>query len=55
MDVEQLPKTGLAQPQIERLIQLKERYTAHEVSELTLAAKYLEFVKFLVESDRLHS
>jgi hypothetical protein len=54
MDVEQLPQTGLEQPQIERLIRLKERYDAHEVSELTIAAKYMEFVKFLVETDRLY-
>jgi hypothetical protein len=54
MDVQQLPETGLEEPQIMRLVRLKERYDAHEVSELTIAAKYLEFVKFLVETDRLH-
>jgi len=55
MDVEELRAAGLPEAQIDRLLRLRERYLAHEVSELTIAAKYLEFVKFLVESNRLHA
>ena len=54
MDVEELRAAGFREAQIVRLLRLRERYLAREVSELTIAAKYLEFVKFLVESNRLH-
>jgi len=55
MDVEELRARGFRESQIVRLLRLQERYVAREVSELTIAAKYLEFLKFLVESNRLHA
>ena len=54
MNIEHLRASGIQDEYIARLIRLKKRYVTHEVSELTPAAKYLEFVKFLVDSDRLH-
>ncbi len=51
--VDELRAAGLNERTIARLIDLRERVTTGERSELTLAHKYLLFVKYLRESERL--
>ena len=53
MGFEQLRAVGISDAQIACLVGLRQRYEAHEVSELTTTAKYLAFVKYLVDSGRL--
>jgi hypothetical protein len=53
MDIEQLRAAGLDEEQIACLVRLRERYEAREVSELTPTAKYLQFVKYLIDTRRL--
>ena len=53
MEVERLREAGLNEEAIARLVDLKQRVEKGDCTELTLAHKYLVFVKYLVDSRRL--
>lgn len=48
-----LRRAGLDEPAISNLIDLRQRVVTGECSELTLAHKYLLFLKYLVETERV--